>query len=247
MPSEISTIIFSKNRACQLELLLHSLDLSATVLYTCDPEFQSGYDKLFEMYPEVVFLRETDFHNQVISLIQRPYILFLVDDDFMLEPFTEDCPEFTEFKQNTDLISLSLRLAPDYHEAPTMINNTWPWRGLKHDWGYPMSVSAHIFRREDILPIMKRKSFSMPNDLEVALRKNPPAKDLMLCRDRANFINNSTNQVQFKYNSKHLGLSAHDINDKFLAGYRISLEDIRAKAKEAKSCFLMTDYQYEIY
>lgn len=250
MPKEISTIIFSKNRACQLELLLRSLNIPAQILYTCDPVFESGYDKLIKMYPTIDFVRETDFRSQLIEFLEKnseEYVLFLVDDDVMIEPWAGNCPEFQEFKRNLEIISLSLRLAPDYQGAPVIKNNTWNWQGLKHDWGYPMSVSAHIFRKSDILPILVARIFSMPNDLEIVLRTYPPAKPLMICLNKPNFINVPVNLVQNKYRNRNMGIPAEEINKKFLAGYRISLEDIIKKAKSSKSCFLRTNYEYEIY
>lgn len=247
MSSEIKTVIFSKNRACQLEVLLRSLNMPATVIYTYDPVFKSGYDKLIGIYPKVNFVLEFDFKKQVIENLGE-YTLFLVDDDVMIKPFDENCPELEEFKTNQDIVGLSLRLAPYYEDAPKFQNNTWSWRGLKHDWGYPMSVSAHIFRKQDILPIIVNGVFNTPNDLEVLLRKNPPNKPIMMCMDRPSIINVPANQVQTKYRQnrfKNMGIPAEGINEKFLSGLRISLEDIVEKARYSKSCFLMIDYKYE--
>ena len=247
MRPEITTIIFSKNRACQLELLLRSLNLPSTVIYTYDPAFKSGYNKLIGMYPKVKFIPETNFKNQLIENLGE-YTLFLVDDDVMIEPFEEDCSEFEEFKKNQSIISLSLRLAPYYEGAPDFKNNTWDWRGLKHDWGYPMSVSAHIFRKQDILPIVTNGPFNTPNDLEVLLRKNPPNRPLMLCVPKPNIINIPANVVQTKYRLnrfKNMGIPPEDMNEKFLDGQRISLEDIIEKAKNSKACFLVTDFVYQ--
>jgi hypothetical protein len=123
MCSEITTIIFSKNRACQLELLLRTLNLQSKVIYTYDEEFKSGYDKLILMYPNVEFILQTNFKQQVIENLGK-YTLFLVDDDIMIESFDENCREFQEFKNDQNIICLSLRLTPYYKGAPQMINNT---------------------------------------------------------------------------------------------------------------------------
>src|SRR3990170_6252117 len=116
MSLEINTIIFSKNRACQLELLLHSLNIPATVLYTHSPEFKAGYSQVKKMYTAVKFVRETDFRKQLIDLVTRggKYVLFLVDDDVMIRPFAKNCREFKEFKRNSKILCLSLRLSPDH-------------------------------------------------------------------------------------------------------------------------------------
>lgn len=251
--SGITTVIFSKNRACQLELLLRSLNLPATVLYTYNQDFKSGYEMLIKMYGDVRFLLETDFKAQLIECMRaclEEYVMFLVDDDVMIEPFDKHCSEFEEFKRNQDIICLSLRLAPHYQGAPAFKGNIWEWRGLKHDWGYPMSVSAHIFRKQDILQIMLAGSFNTPNDLEVLLRKNPPNKPLMICVNKPNIINIPANLVQTKYalnRFKSMGISVEGLNEKFLNGQRISLEDIKGKARDSKQCFLLVDYKHEIY
>jgi hypothetical protein len=245
--TEIITIIFSKNRACQLELLLRSLNMKALVIYTYDQEYKSGYEKLIKMYPDVKFILESNFKKQVIESLGE-YTLFLVDDDVMINPFNENCSEFLEFKNNKDILCLSLRLASYYEGAPKMENNIWNWYGLKHDWGYPMSVSAHIFRKQDILSIMENGSFNNPNDLEILLRKNPPNKPLMICVNQPNIINVPANVVQTKYRLNRFGnagISPEVLNQKFLSGLKISLEDIIEKARNSKSCFLVTDYKYE--
>jgi len=159
--NEITTIIFSKNRACQLELLLRNLNMPAIVLYTYDPEFRLGYEKLISLYPSVKFIRETNFKEQLKENIGE-YTMFLVDDDIMIEHFDEDCPEFIEFKKNQDIVCLSLRISPEYNRAPILKNNTWRWKGERKDWGYPMSVTSSIFRKQDILPIIIKEDFKTP-------------------------------------------------------------------------------------
>jgi hypothetical protein len=250
MRSEITIIVFSKNRACQLELLLRSLqqfqyNSPVSVLYTCNPGFEAGYKKLIEMYPEITFIREVNFKQQLVCLIGE-YTMFMVDDDIIIESFCEDCPEFIEFKRNPDILCLTLRIWPGYNAPPELKNNTWIWRGLKKGWGYPMSVTSHIFRKEDIFPIILKNEMEIPNDLEVRLRKNAPDRPLMLCFDKPKTINNLANQVQNKYVSKNLsGVSLEYLEEMFLKGERLSLEDIKEKAKGATDCFLKTDFKWE--
>jgi hypothetical protein len=65
----INTIIFSFNRAIQLDLLLRSIVihdekkmLSVTVLYACSGQkYEQGYDVLKERFPQVQFIREEKF------------------------------------------------------------------------------------------------------------------------------------------------------------------------------------------
>jgi len=245
--SKITTIIFSKNRACQLELLLRSLNMPATILFTHDIEFQEGYEKLMMMYPKFHFVKERNFKKQVIKLIgNSKYVMFLCDDDIMIEHFKEDCSEFVEFKKNKDIVCLSLRISPNYNRAPALKNNTWKWKGEKKDWGYPMSVTSSIFRKKDILPAIIKEKFKTPNGLEVKLRRNVPNRKLMMCFDSPKTINNLANRVQSKYpNRNNLGIPLSDLNERFLRGGRLSLSYIKEKAKKSKSCFLMVHYKWE--
>lgn len=88
-------IIFSRNRACQLDLLLRSIDKNLdffdriSVIYTYDidassySEFKIGYDKLRYNTPKVRWILETDFQKNVIDTIESSseFVCFMVDDD----------------------------------------------------------------------------------------------------------------------------------------------------------------------
>lgn len=259
--TELTTIIFSRNRACQLELLLRSLDnnLPVTVLYFYDPEFKAGYKKLVKIYPKVNFFLRSDFKTDLLKLIKKgtEYIMFLVDDDIMINPFSEDCPEFKEFKKNLDILSLSLRLAANcsYNHLPSLKGNTWEWQPFSkggnlynyrlRQWGYPMGVGGHMFRRADILPIIEANEMKNPNFLERALSANIPDRSLMMCFDKPKIINNIVNQVQTDFPSHITGISAQKLEEGFLKGERISLKDIKEKAAKAYDCYLRTEYKFE--
>lgn len=243
-PKGISTVIFSKNRACQLELLLRSFNMPAVVIYTYDPDFKRGYEKLINMYPSVKFIRQTNLKEQILENLGN-YTMFEVDDAVMIRHFSENCPELKEFKRNPDIICLSLRMSPSYSGAPAFKNNTWAWRGLRHSWGYPMSVSSHIFRLDDILPTISKSEMEIPNDLEVALRRNPPDRHLMLCFTKPKMITNEANNVQTKYPTPNFGVSLWELEGRFLKGERLSLEYIKEAASQAKNCFIRVDYKWE--
>src|SRR5260370_282763 len=112
----LTTIIFSKNRAAQLDLFLQGLNESATVLYTFEQEYKKGYSIVKKKYPNIKFEKQRNFKTQLTSIIQKShkFILFLVDDDILVSPFSENSPEFKEFKNNLEIIALSLRMSPSY-------------------------------------------------------------------------------------------------------------------------------------
>ena len=86
----INIIIFSKDRASQLHLLIRSilknvkLNISGIIVQytTSTEEYEQGYSILKDMYSDITFFKETQFDKDFMSLINKnlPYILTFVDD-----------------------------------------------------------------------------------------------------------------------------------------------------------------------
>lgn len=246
--TDIQTIIFSKNRACQLDLLLRTLTLKATILYTHDKEFEKGYEILIKKYPEHDWVFETDFKTQTIQILTQHrsnYVMFLVDDDVMLRDWDANTSEnFEIFMLNDDILCMSLRMCPEYNNAPAFCDNAWEWQNCKKDWGYPMSVTSTIFRKSDILPQIHKYDFDMPNTLENMLKKHIPDRPLMICEDFPIFINVLANQVQSQYQCTTANISIFELELHFLEGHYLSIDDIKSKSKFATHPFIVTKYEY---
>lgn len=242
-------IIFSKNRGCQLELLLRSmkemfLDLDKckiTILYTYSTnDFKRGYEITKKLHPEFKYILETSFRRNLLEIIRtnskEKYLMFFVDDMVWKSPFTFDCPEFKRFDKSNNIICLSLRLSPDvifcfaknaYCGLPQFEQDLliWDWKVSTFDWGYPMSVDGHIFRLDVILPLLESLDFSNPNGVEGCLAKRatlPKELTKMICFEKAKTMTLPFNLVQSLYN-RHGTISAKYFNDKFLNGYKIDL------------------------
>ena len=125
----ISTIVFSKNRACQLDFLLASLiqndnelfDIS--VLYEHSNEsFEAGYSKLMGKYPFLNWVQETDFQKDTTDLIKKggDLVCFFVDDNILYRKIEVDEDIITKLFDNRDIFCLSLRLG-----ANTIIQNEY--------------------------------------------------------------------------------------------------------------------------
>jgi len=251
---KLTTLIFSKNRGCQLELLLRSLrfkveQINLRVIYTYDPEYKAAYDKLIKLYPNIEFILEEDFQKQVISNITDEYLLFLTDDEVMINSFSEDCPEFKKFQANEDIVCLNLRMAPNYDydflkdkqvPIPKFDDGMWEWKNYRHDWGYPWSVGSHIFRKKDILPVLKTMELSGPHMLERNLRGRLE-KPLMICFKKAKFVQIPVNRVAGDIQRSSKFIPASLLNDKFLYGYVIDLEPIIKQSKKTRSYFMPVD------
>lgn len=256
MRQEITTIIFSKNRPCQLELLLRSSNLdNIFVLYTYDEYYKKGYEKVISLYPAVNFILEKNFKKDLIGLLKGDYILFFCDDDVFIRDFTFDCPEFKQFFSDDRIITISLRLSRDYDydflrnkkvKIPIFDNGKWEWRKYKNDWRYPGSVTSHIFRKEDIYDVILKNDFDNPNTLERMLRRNIAKKPFMLGFEKAKTINIPSNRVQNVFLHRIGNVSTKELNDKFMSGLIISLPNIIEEGRKSKSCFNLIPYQWDI-
>ncbi|MEM9081046.1 MAG: hypothetical protein AAGC74_10180 [Verrucomicrobiota bacterium] len=146
-------IVFSKNRACQLELLLRSLteqmadssQLFISVLYFADtPEFTQGYATVQSLFPDVHFVEEEknrSLNQQLLSLLQMKemeLLTYLVDDLVFINSFSLSDPPFQQFARDPDIAAISLRLNPNvtlcqpqgksYRPPPLDSNNVWRWK-----------------------------------------------------------------------------------------------------------------------
>ncbi len=246
----INFIIFSKNRACQLELLLRSMKIffeewalvKTSVLYTYTSEnFKKGYEQTMQIHPEFSYVLEQpcNFRNHVISLID-PNIqgtMFFVDDQVFKNNFCLKSEPVRRLLSNPNLVCLSLRMDPrmDYcypekrATPPPVLTESfeWFWPGLPGDWGYPHSVDSHLFRTGDILPLVTNLNYSNPNTFEGALAGCPPYnRPYMVCFEESKIMNIPVNKVQTA-NGNHCGnIPAEYLNDQFLAAKRISLANI---------------------
>lgn len=240
----LNIIIFSKDRACQLDLLLTSMhkmfkeyaQYNINVLYTSSAdEYESAYTKLKRMHQHIKLISEQDFRGDLISLInpENNYTVFLVDDDVWKEPFTIKCNELKALEEDDDILCLSLRLDQNLTYCYTLnvdmktpvfsSNSTWEWGKFSDDFGYPMSLDGHIFRTKDITPLVSQLPYNTPNTLEAALSKNPPNRHKMICMEKAPIFNIPINKVQTQYSNRHGSVSAEYLNKLFNSYYRISL------------------------
>lgn len=126
MINDIVTLIFSKNRPLQLDLLLNSFYLHCMqpnstdiyVVYTCDDQYREAYHQLIKEQEEkernnIKFIDEKDFQSFKSSFVYEidnyQYIIFLVDDNIFTNKF--DLSQIKSLlKCNSEAIGFSLRL-----------------------------------------------------------------------------------------------------------------------------------------
>jgi hypothetical protein len=260
----VNTIIFSKDRAAQLDALLRSAAAKierfaergrwAVIHAASTPEFARGYETVRGEHAAsgVEFIAESGatFKQLVVQTMQAQraannaaHCMFLVDDMIFKSPWPVGGKPMARLKQDPRVLCLSLRMCPRYdycyaQDRPQKVPRAarwllrWRWRKAACDWGYPMSVDGHIFRFDDLFPLVQRVDFRHPNSFEAALAQNAiKSRPLMTCYREAVVVNLPVNRVQDDFANRageQHGISAIELNAQFLQGKRVDLEPVYA-------------------
>ena len=188
-------IIFSKNRALQLDLLLRSLynciddfsELDIKILYkTTSDRHKKSYETLQSEWKNIQYVEETNFKNDLLNAIDGyEYTFFIVDDNVFCNRFCLD--EIIKLLgKNNSVLGFSLRLGKNTEycfscnmpqSIPAMKEynkdiSTYFWPQSQFDFSYCLEVSSSIYRSKDILQVIQERIFNNPNQLEDALYAN---------------------------------------------------------------------------
>lgn len=257
----MKAIVFSRDRPMQLDLLLTSLEQNApgifdvtVISHTRQEVFQEGYAICAQEHSEVRFMVEDGLTYQVRSLALGPELVtFFTDDDVLYRPLAS-IPDLYE-----DWICFSLRLGdnttycyPLDCEQPRPAASfdhpvIWAWEQYEGDFGYPMSLDGHVFRGQDLLPILHTRHFSNPNWLEEILTRDAKTigRPLMACFHESRLVGlplNRVNETTPNRNGDTHPYSVQELNDRYLSGERIDLtaldfSDIRGAHQEIPLVF----------
>lgn len=245
-----TTIIFSRNRAAQLDLLLRSRPLHhPVVLYRADTdEYQKGYETCQRTH-RAVFIRETDFQNQFEMLLAGAdrYVMLLCDDDVFYRRNIQQLPEAV-LEANHDLIAFSTRLGENTvycyplnkHQNPPIAQlkvfyKTWDWRVAEHDFAYPGSIDGTVFRTNQLM-MMLQKDYENPNQLEETIMTGCRSYGLpkLASYVESILVGMPINRVNDSHpNRCENFISAEELNEKYLNGERISLSTIELEKVNA--------------
>ena len=257
-------IVCSKDRASQLDLLLRSVKKQfhdwgqQTIIVlqrTTTDSFAEGYRLLAKEHPEVIYVEEESFRSDFQKLAldgEESHLQLLVDDNVFVRPFSLDDREFRDFSTDDLVAALSLRMNPsmDYCYTENVYTGTpwfradraWYWPGLRGDWGYPNSVDGNIWRRADVRAVIGTGAYERLHQLEPALRL-AMRRPLSICYGQSRILNVANNTVQdCAVANRHGGGDATEMNERYLAGEHIGLENIEQAAP--KSPHFEIEYQW---
>ena len=246
----IDFLIFSRNRPLQLHSLLSSMtkyvngNYTVSVLHRYDEEYQEALNEIKNEFNDVSFIQESSFYDDVISYLSDSSnpMSFLVDDIvFKKEVDVDHVSEIIH--NNPSMICFSLRLGmhlkhcytrnlpqriPDGHVKHEFF--IWEWAGADSDWGYPLSVDGHIFRRDDILSWTKKVTFKSPNQyedaLQMILRYQQGLPNHCACFVRSKLFNIPANRVQNDISNRNEGFTAERMLELWNEGSRINFHDL---------------------
>lgn len=251
----IDILIFSKDRACQLELCIRSImdklliPKKIHIQYTASNNiFGDGYIKLMNNAPDVTFLYEKDFKKDLIKnfgLLKNKYCMFMTDDDVFINNVTFEQLNKTIclMETNDKIHSLSLRMNPtiDYCypakktiDPPAFIYKgsdylLWDWTQSDQFccWGYPMAVNAHIYDGYYIKELIAKGDYNNVNSLESYLDCHRFDKSLLLSFPETKIFNVQNNFVQgINMDSNYKNYSVQFLNELYLQNYIINSSNI---------------------
>lgn len=246
-----TTVIFSRNRSLQLDLLLRTLFFCCedilklsdiNVLYTASENHKESYEILKKEYPQVNFVEEAKFKDDFLRLLDnKTNILFLCDDSVFTEKFSLEAV-LKALESDDSYVGFSLRLGRNtkkcypYNDAPQEVPdmesvegftgmNTYQWKLGQLDYSYPLEVSSSLYKIDTIKEFLVDCDYQNPNLLEARLVENldnlAVDKPLLLCYDKSVCFSVPLNRVQ-AYNQNRCGDgNVDELLEYFMGGKRI--------------------------
>lgn len=247
----VSVLVFSKDRALQLEAMLRTFyqccadaELAdVNVIYAASTEAHAlQYATVADVLSRARFRPERNFHEDTIRFARRtPYLLLAVDDAVFVRRF---CLQdgVRALAEHPELIGFSYRLGRNItaHYPTGTIQETPDFASLEAgllqvDWtrsaqyfAYPLEVSSSLFRTADIIPLLEQQPYDHPNTLESML--NGCKHAYVVARPALAFYETSAafciplNVVQDRFDNRHAAQqdwSAEALAARFAKGERL--------------------------
>ncbi len=231
-------IIFSKDRAAQLDLLLRSLERyapheSTKVIWDAStPGFLEGYMSLpIDRMSDVM---EDNFELKLRRMLWEcpdQTVTFFCDDDVVFDTIPDYDLETWNGTWSDLVMCVSLRLGAQNKTQPWP-GEIWNWVVLpRTDYGFPASIDGHTFRVRDVFWMIEGRSIPNPSEFETVMAKRiglfSRQRPLMGCFEQQKLVgipvNRVSEQSHVPFGTKYPQNTAA-LNKKFLAGYRICLD-----------------------
>ena len=249
---DILFLMFSMNRPLQVEGAISSLkhfciDLylaDIKVLYKADDKYVKAYDTVMAEHPDVKFIQQNDFKQDIFEAINYyEYVVFLVDDNLFTEKFyVKTASEILYINKTVRVFSYRLGLNTTYcypvnkkqaipDKLSLLKDNTmiYNWKQAELDFAYPMDVSSSMYRVKDIAILLMLFICNNPNQLEGCLdmcKAFFPEKEYLACYKQSVAFCNPINKVNVGNNNRSGNsnqLNIDSLLEKFNEGKRLDI------------------------
>lgn len=241
----LNFLIFSKDRACQLDALLRSIyqfcntlnnHYKISILYTYSDSHKASYELCKHKHPKPKWIKETNFEEQTKSLLENKKICLLTDDTLFFRKFS-----YAGKLENNEVFSWRLghntyiqdhirgieqpRLRPQ-GECTKLIwwnPNVYP---ANCNYGYPFSFDGHVYPENLLFDLLKDSSFKSTNDMEGILHSKRFCITKLYSNFHSSCVNIPVNNISgLTASGAHFSYSLDELKDMFVSGKRIKLFD----------------------
>ena len=247
----INLIVWSKDRACQLHLLLESIKKNApvfktSIIYkTSNEDYLKGYQKLMGLFPDSNFIVEEDMTQQTRELVKEDFshVCFSTDDQVFYRPMPCN-PEHALPRQDGEIFSFRLgynTIVQNCHtgDLQTPLNKVSKvedfifWCANSYhpfsNYGYPLALDTHVFTRSFADWLIHAINWRTTNELESGWQhRDIRGRALFMCSYKKSISVNipMNNHSQITRHGETHGYSTEFLNESYLNGDVIDLEAI---------------------
>ncbi len=179
----LSIIVFSRGRSLQLNAYLESLlkfsDVKQNMISVLYSEVENiSYDKVMKSWPDVKWIKETCFEDNLKCLIKtaETYIMFGCDDVVFTNYFSIN-KAIERLELNPDIFGFSMRLGENIKPYPKKMETdkelmVWEWKGCTEaHYNYPWELDCTLYRKEDVLRLTaeEKNEIKNPNYFEAMI------------------------------------------------------------------------------
>lgn len=259
MSTNLSVIVFSKDRPLQLHGYLESLLVFSnidpsqiTILYKDNPLF--SYKLCRNHFPDCNWVPEENFSDnffEILRNLKSEYVMFGCDDVVFTRPFSFE-QALQNLEQDKKLFTFSLRMGKNIYPHPRGVTSSrsslkWPWiNGYWTHWSFPWELDASVYRVADVRDIVSsyNKPILNPNFLEanfyedeVLYAKYKNCMPLMMSSDEAKLLVITVNRVQDTHQNsfdESLDSDVESLDKKYQEGFRLNYRSLRSKIMPKK-------------
>lgn len=188
----MNIVIFSKDRAAQLDLLIQSIykfvcNPNIFVIYKYSEEkYQTAYNILSNKYSNIILIKEYELREELIDIIDEldRTTCLCTDDSVFFRELPKINYEQLLIDNNCNSFSTrsGLNTLQQCHWKPIFqkpINNLstdhnflkWKWseHDYRTDYGRPMSIDGNIFLSSKLHKILKETNWDNPRNLDAIM------------------------------------------------------------------------------